>query len=77
MALIRDDLWDIVSGSEKAPNGEAATADATKKFKSRSNKALSMLVLSLNPELHYLVGREPEDPVAVWKLLADHFERKT
>jgi hypothetical protein len=36
-----------------------------------------MIVLSLKPELHYLVGREPDDPVAVWKLLADHFERKT
>ena len=47
MALIRDDLWDIVNGSEKAPTGEAATADATKKFTTRSNKALSMIVLSL------------------------------
>ena len=77
MALIRDDLWDIVNGSEKAPTGEAATADATKKFTTRSNKALSMIVLSMKPELHYLIGREPEDPVAVWKLLANHFERKT
>lgn len=77
MALIRDDLWEIVKGSEKAPEGEATTADAAKKFKTRSNKALSMIVLSIKPELHYLVGREPEDPVAVWKLLADHFEQKT
>ena len=77
MALIRDDLWDIVNGSEKAPTGEVATADAKKKFTTRSNKALSMIVLSMKPELHYLIGREPEDPVAVWKLLADHFERKT
>lgn len=77
MALIRDDLWDIVSSSEKAPSGEAATADATKTFKTCSNKALLMIVLSLKPELHYLVGREPEDPVAVWKLLAVHFECKT
>ena len=76
MALIRDDLWEIVSGSEKAPE-EAATADAQKKFKLRSNKALSMIVLSMKPELHYHIGREPEDSVAVWKLLANHFERKT
>ena len=76
MALIRDDLWEIVSGSEKAPE-EAATADAQKKFKSRSNKALSMIVLSMKPELHYHIGREPKDSVAVWKLLANHFERKT
>ena len=77
MALIRDDLWDIVNGSDKAPEGEAATADANKKFKSRSNKALSMIVLSMKTELHYLIGREPEDPVTVWKLLANHFECKT
>ncbi len=36
-----------------------------------------MIVLSMKPELHYLIGREPEDPVAVWNLLADHFERKS
>ena len=77
MALIRDDLWEIVSGTETAPEGEAATADARKKFKTRSNKALSMIVLSMKPELHYLIGREPDDPVAVWKQLADHLECKT
>ena len=77
MALIRDDLWDIVSGSEKEPMGDGTTADAKKKFQTRSNKALSMIVLSMKPELHYLIGREPEDPVAVWKLLSNHFEHKT
>ena len=74
MALMRDDLWEIVSGTEAGP----AEGDAEqKKFKTRRNKALSMIVLSIKPELHYLIGREPEDPVAVWKLLKDHFERKT
>ena len=77
MALIRDDLWDIVKGSETAPVGDGATPAALKTFKTRSNKALSMIVLSMKPELHYLIGREPEDPVAVWNLLADHFERKS
>ena len=55
MALIRDDLWDIVNGSEHAPEEESASADAKKKFKTRSNKALSMIVLSMKPELHYLI----------------------
>ena len=77
MALIRDDVWEIVNGTEKAPTGEGVTEDTRKKFKNRSNKALSMIVLSFKPALHYLVGREPDDPVAVWKLLANHFERKT
>ena len=76
MALIRDDLWDIVNGSEAAPDA-SASADVKKKFKTRSNKALSTIVLSMKPKLHYLIGREPEDPVAFWKLLSDHFERKT
>lgn len=76
MALIRDDLWEITNGSEKAPGGDASAEDK-KKFKSRNNKALSMVVLSTKPELHYLVGREPEDPAVVWKNLADHFQRKT
>ena len=76
MALIRDDLWDIVNGTEEKPN-DAASDEDKKKFKTRSNKALSMIVLSMKPELHYLVGREPEDPVTVWTDLANHFERKT
>ena len=71
-----DDLWDIVNGSEKSPEDTAAD-NVKKKFKTRSNKALSMIVLSMKPELHYLIGREPEDPVAIWKLLPDHFECKT
>ena len=66
----------FLNGSERAPE-ESASADAKKKFKTRSNKALSIIVLSMKPELHYPIGREPEDPVAVWKLLSDHFERKT
>ena len=53
MALIRDDLWDIVNGSEAAPDA-SASADVKKKFKIRSNKALSTIVLSMKPELHYL-----------------------
>ena len=74
MALMRDDLWEIMSGTEAGP-AEGGNADAErKKFKTRRNKALSMIVLSIKPELHYLIGREPVD---VWKLLKDHFERKT
>ena len=65
-----------MNGSETAPDA-SASADVKKKFKTRSNKALSTIVLSMKPELHYLIGREPEDPVAIWKLLSDHFERKT
>ena len=54
MALIQDDLWDIVSGPEKATEGDSATADALKKFKNCSNKALSMIVLFMKPKPYYL-----------------------
>ena len=64
MALIRDDVWEIVNGTEKVPTGEGVTEDARKKFINRSNKALSMIVLSIKPALHYLVEREPDDPVS-------------
>ena len=77
MALIRDDLWEIVNGTETEPPAGGDGAEATwKKFRTRSNKVLSLIILSLKPELHYLVGREPVDPVAVWKVLERHFERK-
>ena len=38
--------------------GEDVTPEDTKKFKSWSNKALSMTVLSLKPELHYLIRNQ-------------------
>ena len=76
MALIRDDLWDIVDGKEEEPAADTS-AKEKKMFRTRCNKALSTIVLSMQPQLHYLVGRERQDPVAVWKALSDHLERKT
>ena len=73
---IRDDLWNIVDGKEEEPAADAG-AEKKKTFRTRRNKLLSTIVLSMQPQLHYLVGREPQDPVAVWKALSDHFERKT
>ena len=35
-----------------------------------------MIVLSVDPALLYLI-RDPEDPVTVWKKLADQFQKKT
>ena len=75
MALIRDDRLDIVSGEKDSPE-ETASAEDKKKFRTRSNKALSMIVLSMKPELPYRIGIEPENPVDVWQQLANHFERK-
>ena len=35
-----------------------------------------MIVLALEPSLLYLIG-EPEDPIVIWKKLADQFQKNT
>ena len=74
MALVKDGLWSIVSGTETA----LASTEAEKfaKFVSRRDKALAIIVLSVDPLLLYLLG-DPEDPVAVWKKLSEQFQKKT
>ena len=74
MALIKDGLWGIVNGTETAPT-EGAEQQA--KFLSRKDKALAIIVLAVEPSLLYLIGADPTDPVVVWKVLADQFQRKT
>ena len=72
MALMKDDLWGFVDGTEIAPSGEGAEA----KFKARKNKALAVIVLAMDPSLLYLIGdhKEPKD---VWMKLENHFQKKT
>ena len=74
MALIREGLWGIVAGTEKAP--DAANADKLAKFKGRSDRALATIVLAVDPALLYLVG-DPVDPTAVWNKLSGQFQKKT
>ena len=74
MALTKDGLWGIVNETEADPGREPAEAHT--KFMVRRDRALAIIVLSIEPSLLYLVG-EPEDPVAVWKKLRDHFQKKT
>ena len=66
-------VWKIVEGTEVAPNGIVAL----NKFNDRRDKALSLLVLSLDPSQLYLLGSEPQDPVVVWKQLCDQYQKKT
>ena len=73
MALMRDGVWSIVDGSEKEPTGNA---DKLAKFILRRDKALATIVLSIDPSLLYLIG-DPRDPVDVWKMLTNQFQRKT
>ena len=74
MALMKDGLWGIVSGTEVDPGEDHA--DAHTKFMSRRDRALAIVVLSVEPSLLYLIG-DPVDPVAVWKKLMDQFQKKT
>jgi hypothetical protein len=74
MALMKEGLWGIVSGAENAPPDREAERLA--KFGARRDRALAIIVLSVEPTLLYLLG-DPEDPVVVWKKLLDHFQKKT
>ena len=74
MALVRDGLWNIVSGTETAPTDPG---DARTKFLTRRDRALAIVVLSIDPSLLYLIGADPEDPVEVWGILQRQFQRIT
>ena len=74
MALVKDGLWNIVNGTETIPDG--GNADRRAKFEARRDRALALIVVSIEPSLLYLLG-EPDDPVAVWKKLSDQFQKKT
>ena len=74
MALMKDGLWGIMNGSELAP-GEG-DADRLAKFVARKDRALAIIVLSVQPSLLYLLGT-PEDPVEVWRKLANQFQKKS
>ena len=67
MALMKDGLWSIVDGSEEcSPSTEA---DKYAKFVSRRDRALAIIVLSVEPALLYLIG----DPRGVPRILAGGF----
>ena len=73
MALLKEGLWNIVNGTEVAPEDTDA---GYSKFVGRCDKALAIMVLSVDPTLLYLIG-EPTDPKAVWVKLANQFQKKT
>ena len=71
MSLMKDGLWSLVSGKEFAEGAEQQA-----KFAARKDKALVIIVLSIDPSLLYLIVADPADPVLLWKTLAIQFERK-
>ena len=73
MALIKDGLWNIVTGTEAEPEGE----NDRPKYWLRKDRALATIVLAVEPSLLYLLGPDPDDLAVVWKKLADQFQKKT
>lgn len=72
---MKEGLWRITTGEERAPAASGTEAERAK-FAMRKDRALATILLSVDPSLLYLLG-DPEDPVAVWKKLEDQFQKKT
>ena len=75
MALVKEGLWSIVSETENPPADDAAD-DIVAKYRSRKDRALATIVLSIEPALLYLIGN-PTEPVVVWKKLQSQFQKKS
>ena len=74
MALMKDGLWSFVDGTEIVP--PQAEAERYSKYVAKKNRALAIVVLSIEPSLLYLLG-DPQDPVVVWDKLSAQFQKKT
>ena len=81
MALMREGLWTIVNKEEIIPEVDEErfreSMEARRKFKARYDRALTTIVLSVSPQLLYLLGVEPKDPVEAWDTLENQFQKRT
>ena len=73
MALKKEGLWKLVTGTEAAPGAGGDTAG----YENRLDKALAIIVLSIDTSLIYLLGDNPENPKTVWDKLQNHFQKKS
>ena len=74
MLLIGKDLWEIVEGTEVLPDD--ANQHQKMDFRKRSNKALSLICLSVSTNLSFYV-RHAKTGKEAWDCLQNHFEEKT
>ena len=74
MQLIPLEFFNIVDGNETVPDDEASAN--YKKFCARRDKALAVIVLSMDPSLLYLL-EDPTDPSVVWTKLSNIFQKKS
>ena len=75
MALMKERLWNIVNAFEHAPDLTQAEVLLCAKFAARKDCGLAIVVLFVEPSLLFLLW-DPEYPIAVWKKLADQFQKK-
>ena len=76
MTLKKEELWNIVDGTEAAP-AHTARKKERECYAARTDKALATVVLSVDSSLLYLVGSDPYDPVIVWNKLKEQFQKKS
>ena len=76
MALMKEGLWGIVNETEEVPIPDEDDDEKIRRYILRQDRALGIIVLTVEPELLYLLG-DPQDPCEVWEKLAQQFERKT
>ena len=50
--------------------------DGYSKFVTRRDRALAIIVLSVDPSLLYIIG-DPTEPTVVWRQLSAQFQKKT
>ena len=62
--LIRDGLWGIVNEMEMVPTEERRHKQNLRQ--GSRDKAPVIIVLAIEPNLLYLTGANPTDPVVVW-----------
>ena len=71
LVLMEKDLWGFVEGSETRPS-DTAEDSIRRKFKSRSDKAYSLIALSVETSLQIHIVATT-DPKEAWEILKDHF----
>ena len=73
MSMMREDLWGFINGHEAVPD----ISDSNyKKYCTRRDRALSLIVMAIEPKLLYLIG-DPTDPKEVFDKLSGIFQKKT
>lgn len=75
MALKKEGVWGVVSGTETAP-AEDADDKVKERYAVRRDKALATIVLSVDTSLLYLLGN-PDNPLSVWRKLEEQFQKKS